>query len=230
MREPFISARQPNDPVDLVAIGSIGERIKYSRKKIAMKQADLAHRLGVSQPTVANWESGVHDPRQLMLAKIAEAVSASLGWLASGERSALEKDKQPAAAYLRRGLIHVPIVLMADIAGLADDSEMDFHTFATDYIPVTAGNYRVFSVFVEDPAMDLAFAGETLAVIDPSLKRPSDGDLVLMARPGQEPYVRKWRANPIRLEPMSSNPAFQPTTVESLDGVLGSVVVSIRFF
>ncbi|MCI5046789.1 MAG: helix-turn-helix domain-containing protein, partial [Aquisalinus sp.] len=45
---------------------AIGARIRLSRKMKGLNQADLATRLGVSQPTVANWESGVHDPRQLM--------------------------------------------------------------------------------------------------------------------------------------------------------------------
>ncbi len=228
MREPLLSSlRETVDTTpDLTAIG---ERIRVARKNIGLKQADLAERLGVTQPTVANWESGVHDPRQLMLAKIAETVGASLGWLASGERSQQEKDKQPAAAYLRRGLFHVPIVLMRDIARLSEAPDMDFHTYATDYIPFTAGNDGVFGVFVKDPAMDLAFPGETLAVIDPKLRSPVDGDFVLMSREGEEPYIRKWRVNPIRLEPVSSMMSFEPVPVNNLKGLLGSVLVSIRF-
>ena len=65
---------------------SIGERIRQARKAQGYSQSDLAHRVGVSQPAIANWESGVHDPRRLTLAKLADALGAPLDWLAAGVR------------------------------------------------------------------------------------------------------------------------------------------------
>ena len=64
---------------------SIGERIRQARKSRGMSQSDLAVRVGVSQPAIANWESGVHDPRRLTLAKLADALDAPLDWLAAGD-------------------------------------------------------------------------------------------------------------------------------------------------
>ena len=49
-------------------LSTIGDRIRQARKAAGLNQAGLAARIGVSQPAVANWESGVHDPRRLMLA------------------------------------------------------------------------------------------------------------------------------------------------------------------
>ena len=66
-----------NDAVDRLSASDpllIGDRIREARKKVGLSQVDLAKRVGVTQPAVANWESGVHDPRRLMLAKIGDAL------------------------------------------------------------------------------------------------------------------------------------------------------------
>ena len=210
--------------------GSIGARIRQARKARGLNQADLATRLGVSQPTVANWESGVHDPRQLMLAKIAEALEVQLGWLASGERSSSERDKHPTAAYIRRGLHHVPIVSLEDAMHMIDQkAHPDLHEMATDYIPVTSGSEHLFSFFVNDDAMNLAFPGNTLAVVDYSHRVPGDGDIVLLRLEDGSPFLRRWRSNPSRLEPYSSDPSHETVYVEELTGIIGTVSVSIRF-
>ena len=97
----------------LPALTTIGERIRQARKALGLNQAELALRLGVSQPAVANWESGIHDPRRLMLAKLAEALNAPLEYLAQGARSLAERDKTAGAAYLRRSIRHTPVISFA---------------------------------------------------------------------------------------------------------------------
>ncbi len=208
---------------------SIGSRIRQARKKRGFNQAELATRLGVSQPTVANWESGVHDPRQVMLAKTSEALNVQLGWLAGGERSPSERDKHPTAAYIRRGLFHVPIVTLEDAMLMIDQHAHDLHEMATDYIPVTSGSDSLFGFFVTDEAMNLAFPGNTLAVVDYSHRVPVNGDIVLLKLPSGGPLLRRWRRNPSRLEPFSSDPSHEAIYIDELAGIIGTVSVSIRF-
>jgi transcriptional regulator with XRE-family HTH domain len=145
---------------------SIGARIRQARKALSLNQAELAERVGVTQPAVANWESGVHDPRRLMLAKIAEALSTPLDWLAEGARSSAERDKGPAAAYLRRPVQHAPVIGFSAATRLLDDPAFDPHDAAEDYIPVTSGADRVFAFFSTDEAVNLAFPRDTLVVVD----------------------------------------------------------------
>ena len=218
------------DGVEITEIGSIGARIRHARKKLGLNQADLAIRLGVSQPTVANWESGVHDPRQLMLARIAEALELKMSWLASGQRSSAEKDKHPAAAYLRRGLLHCPVITVTDAMKLADGVPHDLHDMAIDYLPVTSRNNTVFALFAQDDAMSLMFPGNTLVVIDYSHRNPADGEVVLLRRPDGSPLLRRWRQDPPRLEPYSTDPGHETIYIDRLDGVIGTVSVSIRFY
>lgn len=215
------SAREPFEPF------SIGERIKEARKAIGLSQVDLARLVGVTQPAVANWESGVHDPRRLMLEKIADTLKVSAAWLASGARSAVEADKHPAAAYIRRPIQHTPVISFADAARLLDDPESDPHAVAEDYIPVTSGAERLFALFVDDEAVDLAFPKGTLVVIDYADRRPADGAFALFQIDGP-PVIRRWRDEPRRLEPASASASFGPIYVEEMPSVIGCVRVSIR--
>lgn len=206
---------------------SIGDRIRESRKQVGVSQADLARKVGVTQPAVANWESGVHDPRRLMLTKIADALRVSPDWLASGARSTAEADKHPAAAYIRRPIQHTPVISFADAARLLDDPDADPHAVAEDYIPVTSGAEKLFALFVDDEAVDLAFPKETLVVIDYADRRPADGAFGLFVLDGP-PVIRRWRDHPPRLEPASASPAFGPIHLDKRPGIIGCVRVSIR--
>ena len=206
---------------------SIGDRIKTARKTAGLSQTDLAARVGVSQPAIANWESGVHDPRRLMIAKIAEALRVSTDWLAGGARSSVEADKHPAAAYIRRPLRHTPVISFAEAARLYDDKTADPHAAAEDYIPVTSGADKLFALFVDDEAIDLAFPKNTLVVIDYADRRPADGAFALFAVEGP-PIIRRWREHPPRLEPASLSSAFGTIHLDAPPKVIGCVRVSIR--
>jgi transcriptional regulator with XRE-family HTH domain len=212
---------------DLSGLTTIGDRIRQARKAAGLNQSDLAARIGVSQPAVANWESGVHDPRRLMLAKLADALGAPLDWLADGARSALERDKGPAAAYIRRPIRHTPVISFANAARMLDDPHSDPHAVAEDYIPVTTSAEKIFALFLDDEAVDLAFPKDTLVVIDYADRRPADGHFCLAAPMGF-PLLRRWRERPQRLEPFSSNPAHESIVVSGDPRVIGCARVSIR--
>lgn len=213
--------------ISIVEPRSIGDRIRYARKEKDLSQADLADRVGVSQPAVANWESGVHDPRRVMLAKIAGVLRVSPEWLASGDRSLAETDKQPAAAYLRRPLRHAPVIALDDAMRLLNDANADPHAMALDYIPVTSGAEKLFAVFLDDEAMDRAFPKNTLVVVDYADKRPADGAYALFSVGGL-PLLRRWREHPPRLEPHSESNTYGPAFVDRAPAVIGCVRVSIR--
>jgi transcriptional regulator with XRE-family HTH domain len=207
---------------------SIGDRIRLARKDAGLSQADLAVKVGVSQPSVANWESGVHDPRRLMLGKIAGALKVSPEWLASGARSPVEADKQAAAAYLRRPLRHTPIIALEDAARFLSAPDADPHAFALDYIPVTTGAERVFAFFVNDEAVNRAFPTNTLVVIDCVDRQPADGGFALYAT-DDLPVIRRWNAHAHRLETCSDNPNFADKAAPLASHAIGCVRVSIRF-
>jgi repressor LexA len=61
------------------------EKLKHLRKKQALTQSQLAHRLGVSQQAVAKWESGRALPEPAMLIAISEILCVSIDYLLSGK-------------------------------------------------------------------------------------------------------------------------------------------------
>ncbi|WDI30033.1 helix-turn-helix transcriptional regulator [Hyphococcus flavus] len=209
------------------ATRSIGDRIRQARKTKGMSQSDLASRVGVSQPAIANWESGIHDPRRLTLAKLADALEAPLDWLAAGDRSAAESDKHAAAAYIRRPVRHVPVVSLRTAALLARDPGADPHAMAEDYIPVTLGPSKLVAVFINDPAIDLAFLPDTVVIVDYEDKMPDDGDYCLI-HVEETPLVRRWKSNPARLEPVSSQDGHPTIAFTPSVTIIGCVRVSIR--
>ncbi|MEL6361009.1 MAG: helix-turn-helix transcriptional regulator [Pseudomonadota bacterium] len=208
---------------------TIGERIKSARKERRLSQTDLAQRAGVSQPAVANWEAGVHDPRRLVIVKIADVLEVDADWLANGERSTRERDKHPAAAYIRRPIQHTPIISLADAARFFGKPPQDPHMYAEDYIPVTSAADKVFAIFADDPEMNRAFPKNTLVVIDYADRRPTDGSFCLINIEDGWPKLRRWRQKPSMVETVPAQG--EESVSEEVDPtiVIGCVRVSIRF-
>jgi hypothetical protein len=162
-----------------------------------------------------------------MLAKLAEALNTSLEYLAQGARSEAERDKTAGAAYLRRAVRHTPVISFAAAVRMLDDPDADPHAVAEDYIPVTTNAERVFALFLDDEAVDLAFPKDTLVVIDYADRTPSDGAFCLAA-PYHQALLRRWREHPARLEPHSSNPQHRAIAIDGDPRIIGCARVSIR--
>jgi transcriptional regulator with XRE-family HTH domain len=60
------------------------ERIKVARKALGWSQADLARRMFVTQPSVADWESGRKAPHTKNLARLSVMLGVSFEWLSTG--------------------------------------------------------------------------------------------------------------------------------------------------
>ena len=188
---------------------TMGERIRAGRKALSWNQNDLAERLGVTQPTVANWEAGVHAPRQVMLVKIAESLDVSLGWLAGGETPTEPGAEGPAASYVRRPLQHVP-VLSARSAERAARGDLDPHEVATDYVPVTYDGGRLAAVFLPEGRAPDGVPPDSLLIVDYERREPELGDLTLLLTEAGL-LARSWG------------------TSGHTGEVVGTVVASIRF-
>lgn len=81
-------------------------RIRSTRIEQGLSQAQLALEAGVSQPTVANWETGSHIPRRNALKKISKALNVEQNWLLSGDQTLRNATTD---IYLSRPIRHVPI-------------------------------------------------------------------------------------------------------------------------
>jgi transcriptional regulator with XRE-family HTH domain len=52
----------------------VGQRIRLARIKLGLTQKELAHKLKISQPSIAGWETGVNYPTAKNLLKLSEAL------------------------------------------------------------------------------------------------------------------------------------------------------------
>jgi len=85
---------------------SLAHRLKSTRKKHGLSQTELAQKVEVSQPTIANWERGGHIPRPDALARIADVLGTDPAWLVSGEMPA---KSNPAHQHLAKPIHHIAV-------------------------------------------------------------------------------------------------------------------------
>ncbi len=79
--------------LEAVADEELGRRLRELRLQAGLTQAELAARVGISQPNVARLESGVNPPNLSTLRKIADALSADVV-VAFQKRAATRTDDQ----------------------------------------------------------------------------------------------------------------------------------------
>lgn len=65
-------------------IAMMKERIKRARQERGWSQAELARRMSVTQPSVAEWESGRKAPNMKNLVRLAKLLDVGFEWLSTG--------------------------------------------------------------------------------------------------------------------------------------------------
>lgn len=79
----------------ILSVMKIGHRIKESRELRRLSQGELARRVGVSQPTVSEWENGKTEPTVDNMRALAVELHVCFEWLATGRG---RRDYRPGAA------------------------------------------------------------------------------------------------------------------------------------
>lgn len=78
---------------------NIGERIRQARENQGWSTEEMARRMGVTQETVQDWESGERDPRSNRIVILAGVLGVSAHWLLDGSSEfAPEDDGDPTEA------------------------------------------------------------------------------------------------------------------------------------
>lgn len=60
---------------------SIGERVRIRREELGLSQAELAKRIGVTQGSIGNYESGVSNPKMELMPKLFEALKTDANYI-----------------------------------------------------------------------------------------------------------------------------------------------------
>ncbi len=64
---------------------TIGERLRFLRKRLGLSQKEMAQKLGISRVALARYENNKRYPDTAILAKIAQILGVSLDWLVTGK-------------------------------------------------------------------------------------------------------------------------------------------------
>ncbi|TQC94705.1 helix-turn-helix domain-containing protein [Moraxellaceae bacterium AER2_44_116] len=118
----------------------IGERVRELRKKHKMTQAEVARKIGVSSPTITQWENNQTSPKGDNLLRLSQVLSCSPDWLMSGKGHPNDIHENVEAAPRLKGLVPVINEVQAgawtDIKTGFDESEIH------EWIPTLQANSR----------------------------------------------------------------------------------------
>jgi SOS-response transcriptional repressor LexA len=118
----------------------IGERIRELRKKHKMTQAEVARKIGVSSPTITQWENNQTSPKGDNLLKLSQVLSCTPDYLMSGKGSPHDIHENVEAAPRLKGLVPVINEVQAgawtDIKTGFDESDI------SEWIPTLQANSR----------------------------------------------------------------------------------------
>lgn len=97
----------------------------------------------------------------------------------------------------------VPIVGLTNAGNWREAIEMPIGTMS---IPAAVGSENAFAVEIRGDSMDLLIEDGGYAVVDPAQTSLYDGKVYLIENGEHETTVKRYRTNPARFCPMSSNP------------------------
>lgn len=204
----------------------LAQAIRTARARSGLSQVALAERLGVSQPTIAHWEAGLHHPKKAHVRALAQVlgapdiITAGNGRAAATLAAAL---RPPSPSYLQRPIQHVPIFdWPLDADGFDPGSAL-----AVDHFAASIVAERPFAVVCDDPAMAYAFAPGSVVVFEAADQGLREGAFHLVAHGGRV-LIRRWRAAPDRLEAIGDDALAQTLYPETPPPSFGRAILAYR--
>lgn len=200
----------------------LGERIRGARIARNLSQVELAQRVGVSQATIAHWETGAHAPRPAMVDRLATALETDAETLVADAPRAPPAGAFDAFDYLKTPIRHVPVLrwprtpeaCAAILAGAGAES---------GYVTLSIAHDQVMWLTIEDPGAADEFPSGAMALVDRSDRLLRDGLVYLFHLDGRF-LVRQWRTPPHRLEaPGDADTLFVATPPLPIGRILFSV-------
>lgn len=177
-------------------------RIKELREMAGKQQKELAIDLGVSQPTVSDWESGRKVPSAKSTSKLADYFQVPIDYLL-GRESVTDGPPAPSRPgskwipVLGRVAAGTPIEAVEDIL---DYEEIDAHT-------ASSGEY--FALQIKGQSMEPKISDGDVVIIQKQDDCDS-GDTAVVLVNGDEATVKRIKKEPAGIMLIPSNPAYEP--------------------
>ena len=177
-------------------------RIKELREMAGKQQKELAIDLGVSQPTVSDWESGRKVPSAKSTSKLADYFQVPIDYLL-GRESVTDGPPAPSRPgskwipVLGRVAAGTPIEAVEDIL---DYEEIDAHTAST-------GEH--FALQIKGQSMEPKISDGDVVIV----RKQDDcesGDTAVVMVNGDEATVKRIKKEPAGIMLIPSNPSYEP--------------------
>ena len=177
-------------------------RIKELREMAGKQQKELAIDLGVSQPTVSDWESGRKVPSAKSTSKLADYFQVPIDYLL-GRESVTDGPPAPSRPgskwipVLGRVAAGTPIEAVEDIL---DYEEIDAHT---------ASSGEHFALQIKGQSMEPRIKDGDVVIV----RRQDDcdsGDIAVVLVNGDEATVKRIKKEPAGIMLIPSNPSYEP--------------------
>lgn len=206
--------------------------VRKTMKEMGISQAALARALGLpSQSAVSALLSG----NRRVAVEEAGAIYAFLGIAPGTDASATpEPTGMQPSARLREsvvdtdalpGVADYAVVPVIGVAGAGRWREAVETPQGHMPVPSRLAARGTFAIAVSGDSMDLVIEDGGLILVDPGQKELAPGGVYLIANSAGDATVKRYRRDPARFEPCSTNPAYRPFLVSDDDfSVLGKIV------
>lgn len=145
------------------AMDDLGKRIRRRRESLGLDQVTLAKRAGISQPTLANLESGKNQKTRF-LAEIARELNTTAEWLSSGDEKAgyegAERRSEPSGDYNAGPAMDLVPGRFVAIVGIGQGGP-DGYISIDDY-PVGQGDGEIFTYSPDPNAYAIRVRGDSM--------------------------------------------------------------------
>jgi transcriptional regulator with XRE-family HTH domain len=182
--------------------------LRELRRRRAMSLEDVADAVGVSVSQVSRFESGTREPRQSELSALARLYGVPVSRLFGADST---------------GFTDVPLISWVSAGQLGEmPGVSDLDDFPTIQIAGLPSGHWI-ALKVEGDSMDRISPPESVILVNLKERRlVANACYIFQDEDGRATYKR-WRPDPARMEPVSTNPAHEPVFLDSEPVVIGRV-------
>lgn len=199
---------------------TIGQRIRRARMRQGLSQSELATRVKVSQPTIANWEQDSHAPRTATLDRVAKILGVEPFWLMNGGGG---RNGHSAGSFLSLPIRHAPLFDWPAAGNGFEPTRQE----PRDYFAVSTRAEDCYALTVHDPAVSSVFPEGSIAILDATPGQLADGDFHLFNIDGKY-CLRRYRSSPQRLQSAAVNGDYDTVFVEETPKSFGRAIFTVR--